>query len=118
VRLLVDDFPACFRFLKDSLGLECTFGGEDDGYAGFTGGEGARAVIPRDDRRGVVELQAAGWGALTVLAADDLETEAARLRDVVVGGPVAKAAWGGHVVYLRDSDGDQLELQQATQTGE
>jgi hypothetical protein len=29
VRLLVDDFPGCFRFLRDALGLECTSGGED-----------------------------------------------------------------------------------------
>jgi lactoylglutathione lyase len=118
VRLLVDDFPACFRFLQDSLGLECTFGGEHDGYARFTGRARARAIAPRDDRPGIVELRATGGGTLTVLEVDDVEAEAARLQDVVVGGPVAKAAWGGRVAYLRDPDGNRFELSQATPTDE
>ena len=49
VRLLVDDFPGCFRFLHDSLGLECTFGGEDDGYASFKAGAGTLAVFRRGE---------------------------------------------------------------------
>ena len=110
VRLLVDDFPACFRFLRDSLGLECTFGGEDDGYASFKAGTGTLAVFPRDEQAEVIELRATGDGALTVLEVDDVDAEADRLGDAIVGGPVSKAAWGGRVAYVRDPDGNLFEL--------
>jgi lactoylglutathione lyase len=110
VRLLVDDFPGCYRFLNDILGLECTFGSEDDGYASFTAGTGTLAVFRRDEQAEVVELRASGDGAVTVLEVDDVDAEAARLGDVVVRGPVSKAAWGGRVAYVRDPDGNLFEL--------
>ena len=110
VRLLVDDYPACYRFLNDTLGLECTFGGEDDGYASFKAGMGALAVFRRDEQGEVIELRAAGDGSLTVLEVDDVDAEAERLGDAIVGGPVSKAAWGGRVAYVRDPDGNLFEL--------
>ena len=57
VRLLVDDFPACFSFLQGSLGLECTYGGEDAGYASFRAGTGSVAVFRRAEQGDVVELR-------------------------------------------------------------
>jgi lactoylglutathione lyase len=110
VRLLVDDYPACFRFLNDTLGLECTFGGEDDGYASFKAGKGTVAVFRRDEQGEVIELRAAGDGSLTVLEVEDVDAEAERLGEAVVGGPVSKAAWGGRVAYVRDPDGNLFEL--------
>ena len=110
IRLLVDDFPGCFHFLQDSLGLECTFGGEDDGYASFKAGTGTVAVFRREEQAEVIELRSAGDGALTVLEVDDVDAEANRLGDAVVGGPVSKAAWGGRVAYVRDPDGNLFEL--------
>lgn len=41
VRLLVRDFPAGYWFYRDVLGLNATFGTEDDGYDG-----GVEIVIP------------------------------------------------------------------------
>ena len=90
VRLLVDDFPACFRFLQDSLGLECTFGGEDDGYASFKAGTGTLAVFRRDEQAEVIELRAAGDGALTVLEVDDVDAEAERLATRSSAAPSAR----------------------------
>jgi lactoylglutathione lyase len=109
IRLLVDDFHGCFAFLRDSLGLECTFGGEDDGYASFEADAGKLAVFRRDDQSQVVELRARADGTLTVLEVDDVAAEAAKLGDAVVGGPVSKAAWGGRVAYVRDPGGNLLE---------
>jgi lactoylglutathione lyase len=113
VRLLVDDFPACYRFLRDSLGLECTFGGEEDGYAGFSGQGGTVAVLRRDEQGEVVELRAPGDSALVVVEVEDVDSEAERLSNYVIGGPVSKAAWGGRVAYLRDPGGNLLELVQS-----
>jgi lactoylglutathione lyase len=102
VRLLVDDFYGCFHFLQDSLGLECTSGDDDAGYASFKSRPTMVAAPKRDRYANVIELRAAGEGALSVLEVEDVEAEAARLADAVLGGPVTKAAWGGRVVYVRD----------------
>jgi lactoylglutathione lyase len=118
VRLLVDDYPACYRFLSDTLGLECTFGGEEDGYASFKAGTGTVAVFRREEQGEVIELRAAGDGSLTVLEVDDVDGEAERLGDAIVGGPVSKAAWGGRVAYVRDPDGNLFELFQTIPTEE
>jgi catechol 2,3-dioxygenase-like lactoylglutathione lyase family enzyme len=118
VRLLVDDYLACYRFLNDTLGLECTFGGEEDGYASFKAGTGTVAVFRREEQGEVIELRAAGDGSLTVLEVDDVDAEAERLGDAVVGGPVSKAAWGGRVAYVRDPDGNLFELFQTIPTEE
>jgi lactoylglutathione lyase len=118
VRLLVDDYPACYRFLNDTLGLECTFGGEEDGYASFKAGTGTVAVFRREEQGEVIELHAAGDGSLTVLEVDDVDAEAERLGDAIVGGPVSKAAWGGRVAYVRDPDGNLFELFQTIPTEE
>ena len=73
-------------------------------------GTGTLAVFRRDEQSEVIELRAAGDGALTVLEVDDVDGEAERLADAVVGGPVSKAAWGGRVAYVRDPDGNLFEL--------
>jgi lactoylglutathione lyase len=118
VRLLVDDYSACYRFLNDTLGLECTFGCEEDGYASFKAGTGTVAVFRREEQGEVIELRAAGDGSLTVLEVDDVDAEAERLGDAIVGGPVSKAAWGGRVAYVRDPDGNLFELFQTIPTEE
>lgn len=110
VRLLVDDFPGCFGFLRDALGLEATFGGEDEDYASFTTGGGTLALFRRGGQAGVVELRAAGDSALVVLEVDDVDAETARLGELVVAGPVSQPEWGGRVAYVRDPDGNLFEL--------
>ena len=113
VRLLVDDFPGCFRFLRDALGLACSFGAEDEDYASFSAGEGTIALFRRGGQAGVVPLRAPGDSALVVLEVEDVDAEAARLGDLVVEGPVSQPEWGGRVAYLRDPDGNLFELFQS-----
>jgi catechol 2,3-dioxygenase-like lactoylglutathione lyase family enzyme len=110
VRLLVDDFPGCFRFLRDALGLPCSFGSEDDDYASFSAGEGTIALFRRSGQDAVVGLRAPGDSALVVLEVDDVDGEVARLGDLVAQGPVDQPQWGGRVAYLRDPDGNLFEL--------
>lgn len=40
VRLLVSDFDACFRFYRDVMGFEVTWGEEGSSYASFKTGNG------------------------------------------------------------------------------
>jgi catechol 2,3-dioxygenase-like lactoylglutathione lyase family enzyme len=109
VRMLVDDFPACFRFYRDVLGLEPTFGGETDGYASF----GNIALFEREGQGSVVELRPVGDGALVCLDSDDLDADIERVGAAggeFLGAPVARSDWGIRVTYLRDPAGSLVEL--------
>ncbi len=118
VRLLVDDFPGCFRFLRDALGLECSSGAEDEDYASFAAGDGTIALFRRAGQDAVVGLRAAGDSALVVLEVDDVDAAVARLGQAVVQGPVDQPEWGGRVAYLRDPDGNLFEFFQTLPTDE
>ena len=109
VRLLVDDFEEAFRFYRDELGLEATFGAEPP-YASFRAGEGAVAIFERGGQGETVELRGAGDSALLVLELDDVDAAVSRLGDRVVAGPVDRPDWGGRVAYLRDPSGNLIEL--------
>jgi catechol 2,3-dioxygenase-like lactoylglutathione lyase family enzyme len=113
VRLLVDDFGGSFRFLRDDLGLRCTFGDESSGYASFSTDRGTIAVFDRAEQGGVVALREAGDAALVVLEVDDADAAVERLGQRVVAGPVDRPDWGGRVAYVRDPDGNLFELFQS-----
>jgi lactoylglutathione lyase len=110
VRLLVDDFGAAFRFYRDALGLETSFGEDEGPYASFRAGDGAVAIFERGGQEQTVDLRSPGDGAVVVLEVDDADTEVARLGDAVVCGPVDRPDWGGRVAYVRDPDGNLIEL--------
>jgi lactoylglutathione lyase len=116
VRLLVDDYGACFRFYRDALGLEAGFGDEATGYADFAAGDGTIALFVRSEQAEVVDLREPGDAALVVLGVDDVDAEVARLRDRGVafeGEPRDRRDWGLRVAYTRDPAGTLIELPQS-----
>jgi catechol 2,3-dioxygenase-like lactoylglutathione lyase family enzyme len=113
VRLLVEDFAGCFRFYRDALGLEATFGDEASGYADFRAGEGsALALFDRREQDETVPVREPGDGALLVFGVDDVDAEALRLAEFVVAAPSDRSDWGIRVAYLRDPAGTLIELNQ------
>ena len=110
VRLLVSDFGAAFRFYRDTLGLECTFGDESDSYADFDTGDASLAIFTRKHQAETVQLREPGDGALVVLQVDDVDEAAARLR---LAEPISRPDWGIRVAYLRDPSGNLVELYSA-----
>jgi catechol 2,3-dioxygenase-like lactoylglutathione lyase family enzyme len=112
VRLLVSDYPGCFRFYRDVLGLQCGYGDEEGGYADFSGGggESCLAIFDRAYQGDQVELRPPGDGAVLVFRVDDVDAAAGRFREHVAGEPVSRPDWGIRVVYLRDPDGNLIEL--------
>ncbi len=109
VRMLVDDFPAGFRFYRDVLGLEPTSGGEDDVYASF----GKVAIFVRSGQEAVAEVRPQGDGALLCLSVEDLDAAVARVEaagSTLLGPAVAQPDWGIRVVYLRDPAGNLIEI--------
>jgi lactoylglutathione lyase len=113
VRLLVADYVRCFSFYRDVLGLEVTYGDAASGYADLSAGDGSTlALFDRSEQESVVELRPPGDGSLLVFGVDDVDAFAARHDDFVLGPPRDRSEWGIRVAYLRDPDGNLIEVNQ------
>ena len=116
VRLLVDDYAACFRFYRDVMQFPVTYGDEDGGYADFDAGSDVQlALFVRQYQLDQVGGDGATSGdrAVLVLRVDDVDRAVDDLRTrgaAVAGGPADRADWGIRVAYVRDPDGNLIEL--------
>ena len=116
VRLLVDDFGACFRFYRDVMGFPATFGDEESGYADFdVGADVSLALFVRQHQTDHVGAPAEGSGdnVVVVLQVDKVDDAIERLRDrgaPVSAEPADRGDWGIRVAYVRDPDGNLIEL--------
>jgi lactoylglutathione lyase len=120
LRLLVNNFDECFRFYRDVMGLQVSWGAEGDGYADFVVNdqfalalfdcrEMARAIgsdhlpneSPSMDR------------AMLIFGTDDLSATVTQMRER--GGKFISdiqdhPEWGIRTAYLRDPSGTLIEL--------
>jgi predicted enzyme related to lactoylglutathione lyase len=118
VRLLVDDYAACFRFYRDVMEFPVTFGDETSGYADFDAG--ADVQIALFDRREQMEQLggddgARGLQAAIIFQVVDVDAALAALRGrgaAVAAEPADRKDWGIRVAYIRDPVGNLLELNQ------
>ena len=118
IRLLVRDYPACFRFYRDVLGLEPTFGDEDSGYADFRTGDVSLALFDRGEMMQAIAMApsttvegpdrvALIFGAESVdESVADLEGKGVRF----VAPPTDHPEWGIRTAHFRDPDGTLLEI--------
>jgi lactoylglutathione lyase len=107
--MLVDDFGDAFRFYRDELGLEPSFGDEPP-YASFAASDASVAIFERAGQAETVALRPTGDSVLRVLDVEDVDAQAARLEARIVGPPVDSPDWGGRVAYVRDPSGNLIEL--------
>ncbi|MEV8477467.1 VOC family protein [Streptomyces sp. NPDC051173] len=119
VRLLVTDFPGCYRFYRDVLGLKPQFDAEDGPYAKFTP-DGGTAGIALQDRAqlarvlGELDAEPHGHRSLVALRVDDIDRcceEFAARGAVFVHGP-APMTDRMRVAHLKDPEGNLVELQE------
>jgi lactoylglutathione lyase len=120
IRLIVSNFRSAFHFYRDVLGLTPQDSSDAGPYAKFSlpNGSAAIALHDRADLAQVLpELTATSEGGertLIVLKVDDVDVTLAGLRQR--GAHVEKEAqerWGRvRVAYLRDPEGNLIELQQ------
>jgi catechol 2,3-dioxygenase-like lactoylglutathione lyase family enzyme len=117
VRLLVGDYVRCFSFYRDVLGLEVTFGDPASGYADLRAGDGSTlALFDRSEQEGVVELRPPGDGSLLVFGVDDVDAFCRQHEDFMIGPPHDRDDWRIRVAYLRDPDGNLIEVNQPLPT--
>ncbi|MGC4996457.1 VOC family protein [Streptomyces sp. DT195] len=119
VRLLVTDFPACYRFYAEVLGLRPQSGSAEGPYEKFSPHSGSAGIALQDraSMAGVLaELgdTATGHRSLVVLRVDDLDAYCAEITGrgaELVHGP-APFTDRMRVAHLQDPEGNLVELQE------
>ncbi|MFF6994979.1 VOC family protein [Streptomyces sp. NPDC008313] len=119
VRLLVSDFPACYRFYADVLGLKPQSGAAEGPYEKFSPATGSAGIALQDRAMmsqvlGELGEPASGHRSLVVLRVDDLDAhcEAITARGgSLVHGP-APMTDRMRVAHLKDPEGNLVELQE------
>ena len=121
VRLLVDDFGSCFRFYRDVMGFRATFGDEESGYADFdAGADVSLALFVRHEQTDQVgaPAEASGDKVALIFQVDDVDAAIEELRGRgarVSAEPADRSDWGIRVAYVRDPDGNLIELNRELQ---
>ncbi len=116
IRLLVSDFPACFRFYRDVLGFTPTVGAENEVYADFEAGGQGIALFQRELMAEAVGAAVGGAvqdAAVLVLATAHVDAAAEALRAkgvLLVSEPTDRPDWGIRTAHFRDPDGHLIEI--------
>ncbi len=120
-RLLVDHFADCFRFYRDILRMTPKWGDENSGYASFKSDDGqvALAIFLRQSMTAVLETASLPVNPpgqdkfMLIFGLKDVDAEVQRIRQQGVEfllGPTDFPNWGYRGAYLRDPDGNLVEL--------
>lgn len=118
-RLLIADFPACFRFYRDVLGFEPAFGDETSGYADFKTGGVTLALFDRGEMAEAVgtaskpaETEAQDRVALIfgVDSVDDAYVDLTGRGVRFITQPHDEPEWGIRVAHFRDPAGNLIEI--------
>jgi catechol 2,3-dioxygenase-like lactoylglutathione lyase family enzyme len=116
---LVTDFPACFRFYRDVLGLTSEFGDESGVYADFAVGHAKIALFKRELMAESVstsekpaDADSQDRAAVIVAVPDvDVIHETLDTRGAsFVNLPHDRSDWGVRCLHLRDPDGNLIEI--------
>jgi lactoylglutathione lyase len=122
VRLLVTHFAECFCFYRDVIGLTVTWGTETDTYGSFAGENKTEVNLAIFNRRSMAEtigsdhlpIDCTGQDkSMLIIGVDDVDAVVAKLHDLgvnIINGPLNHPDWGMRSAYLRDPDGNLIEL--------
>lgn len=122
VRLLVVNFTECFRFYRDIIGLRVVWGNETDSYAAFAVKDSDVPNVALFDRHAMAEalgtshlpLDATSQDkSMLIIGVDNVDSTVTRMQALGVHfvlGPRDFSDWGMRSAYLRDPDGNLLEL--------
>lgn len=119
-RLLVSDFDESFRFYRDVMGFEVMWGDEGSGYASFkTSGNGRLSIFRRAEQAktvGTADLPSEAKAQdrfVLVFRSRNVDKRLKRMKGKCTGriiGPEDRPDWGIRAAYLRDPDGNLIEI--------
>jgi lactoylglutathione lyase len=120
VRLLVTKFDESFRFWRDTMGFEVTFGQEGESYAHFVApGGGDVGIFDRtqmaeavgtDELPSINKAQDPVCLIFSVPNVDDSYAALVKKGAKFVRPPADKEGWGIRAAHLRDPDGNLIEI--------
>lgn len=120
IRLLVSDFPACFRFYSETLGLKHLWGKPDGDYADFDLGQGVSLGLYKSDlmadvlgNRDKNQPEGLREKDMVILMTENVDAEYQRLKArgvTFINAPKDMTAWGIRTVHFRDPEGNLFEL--------
>jgi lactoylglutathione lyase len=109
VRLLVEDYKACFKFYTETVGLKVSWGNENTGYAELDTGDARLSIFTRDEMAKVVGSTALSAGSgcqdrhVVILRVPDVDAACEDLqgKDVdFVTEPQDRSDWGIRTAHL------------------
>ena len=124
-RLLVMNLADCFRFYRDVMGFNVSWGDENDAYASFTREDGGEPMLALFDRKlmaeeiGTTQLTDEAEGkdkSMLIVEVEDVDRIFEELSAKGVSfivKPKDHPGWGIRSAYLRDPAGNLIELSAA-----
>jgi catechol 2,3-dioxygenase-like lactoylglutathione lyase family enzyme len=118
-RLLVSNFKPCFLFYRDVMGFQATYGTENDTYADFNTGSVSIALFDKLEMSkaiGTSQLPAdmnAQDKVCLIFEVEDVDSacqELIKKRISVIAGPSDHVDWGIRSAYIRDPEGNLIEI--------
>ena len=119
-RLLVDHFEECYRFYKETLAFECTWGDERSNYAQFQAGSIQLAIFDKEqmleDLNELVDVKvdAPRNEVALIFAVDDVDEmyQSLKAKVAFITEPHDRRDWGIRVAHFRDPNGTLIEINQ------
>ncbi|TFG26304.1 VOC family protein [Candidatus Thorarchaeota archaeon] len=120
IRLLVQKFDECFCFYRDVMGFPVTWGNEGENYASFRIGDGTSLsiftrgllaeVIGTSDLPNHSIAQDSFALIFGVESVDNTILNLKKKGANIIFQPVDNPRWGIRIAYVRDPDGNLIEI--------